>query len=167
MDNEGLDHLGTYLNDHLAGSVIALDLLERLEASHDEPELKSFFRQLHGDVAADREKLEKLMAGLNLDESKMRKASGWLSEKFTELKLRFDDPRGGSLRLFEALELLSLGIEGKRTLWLTLAALAPSSPVLQILNYEQMAERAQKQRDRVEELRIEIAEKALAPKQSD
>jgi hypothetical protein len=167
MDEKALDHLGTYLNDHLAGSVVALDLLERLEASHDDPKLKRFFRQLHGDVAADRETLEKLMAGLNLDESKMRKASGWLSEKFTELKLRFDDPRGGSLRLFEALELLSLGIEGKRTLWLTLAALAPSSPVLQILNYEQLAERAQKQRDRIEDLRIEIAQKAIAPKQSD
>lgn len=49
------------------------------------------------------------MKALNIDQSRMRKASAWLAEKFTELKLRFDDPKAGALLLFESLEALSLG----------------------------------------------------------
>jgi len=40
MDNE---HIATYLNDHLAGSVVALELLEHLEAAHDNTPLAEFF----------------------------------------------------------------------------------------------------------------------------
>jgi hypothetical protein len=36
------------------------------------------------------------------------------------LKLGIDDPPSGLLLLFESLEALSLGIEGKRSLWIAL-----------------------------------------------
>src|SRR2546423_13318996 len=107
------EHLATYLNDHLAGSVVALDLLDHLEATHSEDALCDFFRELRADVASDREELERLMKELNIEQSRTRKASAWVAEKFTELKLRFDDPKAGPLLLFESLEALSLGIEGK------------------------------------------------------
>ena len=61
-------------------------------------------------------------------ESRTRKATAWLTEKVTELKLRLDDPAGGALRLLEALEAVSLGIEGKRALWRALAAAAEDAP---------------------------------------
>jgi hypothetical protein len=64
-----------------------------------------------------RDELQGLMKHLDIGESRTRKASAWMAEKMTELKLRFDDFRGGPLQLFEALEALSLGIEGKRSLW--------------------------------------------------
>jgi hypothetical protein len=57
-------------------------------------------------VAADRDELEDLMKRLNIDQSRTRKASAWLGEKMTELKLRFGDPKDGTLRLFESLEAL-------------------------------------------------------------
>jgi hypothetical protein len=53
----------------------------------------------------------------------------------TELKLRFDDPNAGPLRLFESLEALSLGIEGKRSLWIALTAAAENTPALPSLVY--------------------------------
>jgi hypothetical protein len=46
------------------------------------------------------------MKRLNIDQSRTRKASAWLGEKMTELKLRFGDPKDGTLRLFESLEAL-------------------------------------------------------------
>ena len=154
--------LATYLNDHLAGSVVALELLEHLEAVHSREPLRDFFRQLRADIAADRDELVALMKALNIDQSRTRKASAWLAEKFTELKLRVDDPKAGALLLFESLEALSLGIEGKRSLWITLAATSESTPSLKIADYGRLQQRAQEQRDRVEELRIKTALVALA-----
>ena len=155
------EHLAAYLNDHLAGSVVALELLEHLEAAHSEDSLSNFFRALRADIASDRDELEQLMKELNIEQSRTRKALAWLTEKFTELKLRFDDPKAGALLLFESLEALSLGIEGKRSLWITLAATSETTPSLRIADYDRLQQRAQEQRDRVEELRIKTALKAL------
>ncbi len=155
------DHLATYLNDHLAGSVVALELLEHLEAAHAEDPLHDFFRELRADITADRDELEALMKTLNIDQSRTRKATAWFAEKFTELKLRFDDPKAGDLLLFESLEALSLGIEGKLGLWIALAATSETAPSLRIADYARLQHRAQEQRDRVEELRIKTALKAL------
>ena len=155
------EHIATYLNDHLAGSVVALELLDHLTATYSEADLTAFFRQLRDDIAADRDELQGLMKHLDIGESRTRKASAWLAEKMTELKLRFDDPEAGPLRLFESLEALSLGIEGKRSLWIALTAAAEKTPSLGILDYERLKQRAQEQRDRVEKLRIETASEAL------
>ena len=160
-------HLATYLNDHLAGAVLALELLEHLEGVHSEDRLGDFFKELHADVATDREELERLMKELKIDQSRTRKASAWLAEKFTELKLRFDDPKAGALLLFESLEVLSLGIEGKHSLWTALAAAAGESSSLQLTDYDRLQQRAKEQRDRVEELRIEIAPNVLAVEHLD
>jgi hypothetical protein len=156
----GHEHLATYLNDHLAGSTVALELLETLSAAP--APLADFFSQLKGEISADRQELEALMSRLEIGESRTRKASAWLAEKFTELKLRLDDPAGGDLRLFESLEALSLGIEGKKNLWLALASLTEQEPALQSLDYDRLIVRAQQQRNGVEALRLEVAKRALA-----
>jgi len=155
------EHLATYLNDHLAGSVVALELLEHLESSYAGTPLESFFKDLTAEIKADREKLEGLMSQLEIAESRPRKASAWVTEKITTLKLLLDDPADGDLRLFESLEALSLGIEGKRGLWLALAAVAERSPQFRLLNYPELISRAETQRSRVEEKRIETARRAL------
>jgi len=155
------DHLATYLNDHLAGSVAAIELLEHLESTHSEDPLHDFFRELRADIIADQGELEALMQALNIDQSRTRKASAWLTGKITELKLRFDDPQAGALLLFESLEALSLGIEGKRSLWIALAATSKTTPSLRVADYDRLQQSAQEQRDRVEELRIKTALTAL------
>ncbi|MDX6304752.1 MAG: hypothetical protein QOI77_1721 [Blastocatellia bacterium] len=161
------ENIATYLNDHLAGSVVALELLEHLEKTHSGSPLEDFFRRLHADISSDRADLQALMARLDISESRTRKASAWLAEKMTEVKLRLDDPQAGSLRLLESLEALSLGIEGKRSLWLALASAAERSTTLKIMDYRHMEHRASEQRDRVEQVRIDTARKALTPGPSD
>jgi hypothetical protein len=155
------DHIAIYLNDHLAGSVAALELLEQLLEDYSNTPLERFFEELRTDITADRQELESLMERLNVTESRTRKASAWLAGKFAELKLRLDDPAGGELRLFESLEALSLGIEGKRSLWLALAVAAEDAPSLQLLDYEHLVRRAEEQRARVETKRLEAARSAL------
>jgi len=156
-------HLATYLNDHLAGAVAGLELLEHLETAHAGTDMGRFAAELRADVAADRQELEAVMERLDAGASRTRRASAWLAEKATELKLRLDDPAGGALRLLEALEALSLGIEGKRSLWRALAAAAEDAPSLQVADYQRLAQRAEEQRRRVEEVRLKAARGALTP----
>jgi hypothetical protein len=160
------EYLATYLNDHLAGSVAAMELLDQLEKEHAGTPLQRFFAELRADVLADRQELKALMSGLQIDESSARKASAWLTEKVTELKLRFDDSSHGPLRLLQAVEVLALGIEGKKLLWRALAAAAERSVSLQSLDYERLTQRAEEQRRNIEEVRLEAAKKALIAEQS-
>ena len=161
------EHIATYLNDHLAGSVVALELIEHLQAAHAGTPLESFLAELRADVTADRHELEGLMEQLHITESRTRKATAWLTEKVTEVKLRLDDPAGGALRLMESLEALSLGIEGKRGMWLALAAVAEEADWLRVVDYERLIHRAEQQRSRVEDERLKAAKAALSELEAD
>src|SRR5438105_546827 len=94
-------HVATYLNDHLAGSVVALELLEHLERAQAGSPVARFAAELRADIAADRGELEVLMARLQVSVSRPRKVAAWFGEKMTELKLRLDDPSAGALRRLE------------------------------------------------------------------
>jgi hypothetical protein len=156
------EHLAIYLNDHLAGSIVAAELLERLESLRKE--LAEPFADLRADIEADRRELESLIDRVGVTESTPRRLTGWLAEKATQLKLwADDDPGQGPLRVFEALELVALGIDGKLALWRALSAVAEAAPALGGMDYERLAQRAIEQRQRVERFRLEAAKAALAP----
>ena len=157
------EHIAIYLNDHLAGSEVALELLEFIKAEQSGTSMESFIAELRADITADRQELEVLMVRLNVSQSRTRKATAWIGEKVTELKLHLDDPTGGPLRLLEALEALALGIHGKWSLWQALAAAAEDAPALQLVDYERLAKRAEEQRGRVETARLAAAKEALIP----
>src|ERR671917_118622 len=150
MANESLT---TYLNDHLAGSVVALELLDHLEEDGAGTAEATLLASVHADIAADRQELEAFMAQRGIAVSAPRKATGWLVEKLSEIKLRLDDAGDGALRRLEALETVSLGIAGKAALWHALAATAESAPELNGLDYARLGRRAEAQRAGVEKLR--------------
>jgi hypothetical protein len=156
------DHLATYLNDHLAGAVAAVELLEHLERAHAGTPLARLLFELRAEIEVDRETLESLMMRLHVAQSRPRQATAWLAERLAWLKLRFDDSGHGAFRLFESLEAVSLGIEGKLALWRTLAAVAPEVPDVSGLDFETLMLRAADQRGRAEALRLGAARAALA-----
>ncbi len=155
------ESLATYLNDHLAGSVVALELLERLEREGAGTAEASTLAGVHADILADRQELEGLMGQLGIAVSEPRKATAWLVEKLSEIKLRLDDPGQGALQRLEALETISLGIAGKQALWEALAAAAETVPALGQLDYARLVHRAEAQREVVETLRLRAAREAL------
>jgi hypothetical protein len=161
MTNEAL---ATYLNDHLAGSVVALQLLDHLQTDQVATAEASLLAGVQADIAADRQELEAVMAQLGITVSAPRKATGWLVEKLSEVKLHLDDAGDGALRRLEALETLSLGIAGKAALWQALAAAADQVPQLRALDYPRLGQRAAAQRDVVESLRLRAAREAFAPR---
>lgn len=157
------EYLSIYLNDHLAGSIVAIELLQHLERTYAGGPVEHFAAELRAEIEADRQELQRLMNQLNVSESRAKQATAWIAEKMTLLKLRLDDWAGGDFRLFEALEALSLGIEGKKGLWVALAGAAERSPALRLLDYTRLVERALDQRGRVEAKRLEAVAAALVP----
>jgi hypothetical protein len=154
-------HLAIYLNDHLAGATAGIELLEHLAVAYDGTDLEQFAVELQAEVVADRKELEALTARLQISQSAPRKVSAWIAEKFAQLKLRMDDHTGGPLHLLEATEALSLGIEGKRLMWRSLATASEAELELRGPDYDRLTLRAEEQRRRVEIVRLEAATAAL------
>jgi hypothetical protein len=151
----------TYLNDHLAGSVAALQLLEHLlelppRAAQEE------LREIRTEIEEDQKVLQEILKSLGGKESQLRKAAAWLTEQVGQAKLRLDDSGSGDLRLLEALEALGLGIQGKASLWRALSAVGNAAPELERINFQQLHRRAHHQFERVDALRLRVARTALA-----
>lgn len=157
-ESPGEDRLHTYLNDHLAGSVAALELLDTLIEQHSEDRFGKDFRDLRGEIAADQEVLRDLMRKVGAKESRIRKAGAWLAEKFGRAKI---GDTADSAELLQALEALALGITGKKLLWRSLTAVAPISPGLQSTDFSTLEKRAQDQFQGVESLRMQMVREAF------
>ena len=152
-----MDQLSDYLNDHLAGSVAAVELLDRLVETYTAKPLERLFRELRDDIRADQGQLEELIAKLGIKESTVRKAGAWIAEKISRPKIDLDADSKSDLGLFLALETLVLGITGKRSLWRALGAASRAVPELARLDYSGLDKRAIDQCERVEARRLEIA----------
>ena len=150
----------TYLNDHLAGSVAALELVDYLVSLHGDRDRQPL-TELRTEIEKDQEVLQRLLRDLGGKESQVRKAAAWLTEKLGQAKLRFDDHGNGDLRALEALETLGLGIQGKLSLWRALATVSREIPELSGLNLPQLQDRAADQFERVDALRLEVARATL------
>jgi hypothetical protein len=151
----------TYLNDHLAGSVAALQLVDHLLEQQPlgaDPQL----RAIRGEIQEDQKVLQGILKSVGGKESPVRKAAAWLTEQVGQAKLRLDDSGSGNLRVLEALEALSLGIQGKASLWRALATVKDIRPGLDRADFRRLERRAQHQFDRVDALRLRAARAALA-----
>lgn len=153
--------LVTYLNDHLAGSAAALELLEHLADRHAGTDLGHFFRDLHREVDGDRHVLQNLLASVGGRESGLKHVAAWVTEKAARAKLAITGTARPELELFEALETLSLGVLGKRALWRALAVLANRTDRLAGHDFDALASRAEDQYARLESHRISVAPAAL------
>lgn len=152
-----MQELTDYLNDHLAGSVGALELLDRLVDTYDGKPLGRFFRDLRDDIHQDQEQLKELIGKLGIEESAVRKAGAWFMEKLSRPKIDLDEGDKAPLGLFLALEALVLGITGKRSLWRALHAASRVMPELARVDYSGLEKRAIEQCERVEARRLELA----------
>ena len=155
-------NLATYLNDHLAGSVAALELLDNL-LEHNPAAGRDTLVEVRAEIQQDQQVLRDILNRIGSRESTARKVAAWLSEKLGQAKLRFDDSGAGDLHALEALEALGLGIQGKLSLWRALAATAGRIPALGSLDFPDLQRRAERQFERVEELRLRAARVALGP----
>lgn len=153
--------VGIYLQDHLAGSVVALELLGRATRANEENELGAFLAGLGQEIAADRDVLLEVMRILGVGPSHAKNGVAWVAEKVGRLKLNGRLLRTSPLSRVLELEALEAGITGKRSLWTNLEIL--DDPRFARFDFPRLAERAETQRAAVEEWRRRAADALRAP----
>jgi hypothetical protein len=152
--------LDSYLNEHLAGSIGALELIDHWVNAHKGEPLGRFFAQIQKEIKADQNTLREVMRTLEVEESKVRKAGAWAAEKVGRARMIIAGDEPGSLGLVLTLEGLIMGVTGKKMLWRSLAA--AKLPQLDSYNFEQLQRRAEQQVERIEAERISAARQAFA-----
>jgi hypothetical protein len=145
------DNLTTYLHDHLAGARFATSLLADLEAQNLDDQLAQFASALLSEIEEDKSTLEGVLARLESQPSVIKEASAWLTQKVGRIKFQLNSE---PFSIFEALEVLSIGILGKLALWNALKLLPSDHDAIHGIDLQFLADRALRQHDQVEQRRI-------------
>jgi hypothetical protein len=145
-----MDAMTTYLNDHLAGSTAGLDHARHLADHGGSRSFGPVMRRIADEIEEDRETLIQLMDRLGAPRNPVKVATAWVAEKAGRIKFAGVGSGDSQLGAFTALEAMSLGIEGKRSLWVTLEAVAAHYPPLGEVDFQRLIGRAEDQRSRVD-----------------
>jgi hypothetical protein len=155
-----MKELDSYLNDHLAGSVSALELLEHWAHLHESRPLGLFFSDMETEIRTDQNTLRDVMHSFGIEESNVRKAGAWVAEKAGRARLMIAGEEQGTLGLVLTLEGLLMGVTGKRLMWRALEA--AKLPQLKSYDFKELRRRAEEQIERIEAERIRAVERAFA-----
>lgn len=150
------DALLTYLDDHRAGSVGAIELLEHLV---DEDGRQGPLPPILELIQESQTTLDDLFRLLDATPSPIKRAGAWLTEKLGRLKMGVSTREG--LGRLEALEALCLGIQGQIALWRSLGMIAAGEPRIRHVDFGQLEQRARRLHMQVEALRLAAVRSAL------
>jgi hypothetical protein len=155
-----MSKLATYLNDHYAASVGAVQLARRVAGSNRGTRYGETLATLASEIDEDRQALALIMQRLGIRTDRVKATVAWSAEKLGRLKLNGQVTGYSPLSRLEELEILELGVTGKLLLWEALRRAAPAGvPEAEL---EPLIKRAQSQRRRLERQRREAAAEALA-----
>ena len=153
--------MDTYLNDHLAGAMFGSELAEHLQARTEGTSLGELMKPLASEIEEDRQTLIDLMGRMGTTRNPIKQATTWLAEQASRAKFGGLTASETGLGTFLALEALSLGVEGKVSLWTALTEVADRYPALSSINLDELRDRAQAQRDMLERERVAAGRAAL------
>lgn len=146
--------LGIYLNDHLAGALAGVELVQRSRNNNRRSEFGGELDRLLRQVREDRQTLGSVMASLHVSASPAKGAAAWFLEKLLRLKLNGRLLNYSPLSRVVELEGLSAGVEAKRLLWKALDRVAESDRRLHEFDFGSLIRRAERQRATLERLRL-------------
>jgi hypothetical protein len=152
--------LAIYLNDHLAGAALGVELARRLRSSNrGDPEFGEPLARICGEIEEDRETLIRVMERLGVERKQLKPALAVVGERLGRLKLNGQLRGYSPLSRVLELEVLASGIGGKMQLW---NALEQSfGERLDGIDFHALAERADRQGQQVEDLHLAAAQRAL------
>ncbi|MGH2976709.1 MAG: hypothetical protein ACRDLL_17870 [Solirubrobacterales bacterium] len=103
--------LAIYLNDHLAGATLGVELARRLRAGNqDDPEFGPALADVCTEIETDRETLKAVMDRLGIGQSKLKPLIAVLGERVGRLKLNGRLWGYSPLSRLDELELLQIGV---------------------------------------------------------
>jgi hypothetical protein len=150
--------VGIYMNDHLAGSTVGLELAKRAASSNEGTPLGDFLEGLANEIEGEREKLKSMMDHLGVPQNRIKVPVAWAAEKVGRLKPNGQLTGYSPLSRVVEVEGLALGVTGKLGLW---RALAATTTDLSTFDLEGLIDQARKQRDALERHRIKAAQEAF------
>ena len=153
--------LQIYLNDHLGGTTAGCELARRALSNNQGTDLGTFLRQLVIDLEEDKATLEELIQRLELKKSVFKQSAGWMAEKAGRLKLNGQITGYSDLSRLLELEGLTIGIQGKLSLWENLKTISDHDSRLATFDLDRMIERARSQQVGVEQYKTASAATAL------
>jgi hypothetical protein len=147
-------YLAIYLNDHLAGATLGLELVRRASKEHH-GELAEFLHELRDQIEQDYRALLEVMAALGVKRSRVKPAVAWAAEKMGRLKLNGQLIQRSPLTPLVELDATAAGVAGKLRLWQALREVVEDESMRARL--DDLAARAERQLAGLEPHRLAAA----------
>ncbi len=154
--------LATYLNDHLAGSMTAIDLAEKAAEKNRGSRLGVFLAELLKEIDEDRLTLEGIMERLGVEKGGVKASAGRVVEKVSRLRLHEKVTGDADLSRVLELETLIMGVTGKLQLWHSLQESTASDSRLAGVGLDTLVRRAHDQLAGLDDHHREAARSAFA-----
>jgi hypothetical protein len=158
------ERLGTYLQDHYAGSSAGIELFRRAANQHFDPVARKELTAMVEEVDNDRTALERFLAAVGKKPDPVKNAGAWVAEKLGRLKPNGELLHRSPLSDVVELEGLRLAVEGKAAGWRVLRRLAEDEYLFDKSELDRLLSSATNQIDRLEKLRMAAAERVFLRK---
>ena len=152
--------LAIYLNDHLAGATLGVELARRLRSSNQgDPEMGEPLARICAEIEEDHETLVRLMEHLQVGRDPVKPVLAKVAERLGRLKLNGQILGYSPLSRVLELEVLSGLVGAKMQLWNALEQSFGES--LDGFDFHNLAARADSQGQRLEDLHLAAAQRTL------
>src|SRR5581483_272515 len=156
------EFLGMYLNDQLALGTLWRELARRSQRNNSGTELGDALVRVSSGIAEDVETFQQIMRRLGIPMNPIKIGLAVGAERIGRLKLNGRGRTYSPLSRFEELDVLAMGLEGKKLLWATLRDLAGLASRLPDIDFAHLIERAERQRADLEPFRAQAGKEALS-----
>lgn len=155
------DSMDTYLNDHLAGAMFGSDLAEQIQKRNEGHELGDAVAPIAAEIEEDRQTLVDLMERMDTGKNAVKQVGTWIAEKASRPVFSGFTGSDQDLGNLLALESLTLGVEGKASMWKALIEVRDLYPPLLEIELEDLLTRAENQLQTLEDERRTAAKRAF------
>ncbi|WP_020416864.1 hypothetical protein [Amycolatopsis sp. ATCC 39116] len=154
-------YLAIYLNDQLALGIGWRELARRAAGNNRGTEVGDALADVATEIAEDVDTFRSIMDQLGVRQNPLKTAAVFGAERLARLK-----PNGrllaySPLSRFLELEVLTMGIDGKKQLWTTLRDLAGLADRVPGVDFDALIERAAGQRSLLEPHRVQAGTEAF------
>ncbi len=155
------ERLGTYLQDHYAGSSAGIELFRRAADQQSDPVARTALTSILAEVEDERDALERFLDAIGTKPDPLKNAGAWMAEKLGRLKVNGELIRRSPLSDVVELEALRIAVEGKACGWRVLRSLTEDEKLFDAAELDRLHDQAGRQIEQLEELRMTAANRAF------
>jgi hypothetical protein len=161
MGDDGDRFLRIYMNDQLALGIGWRELAKRAQGQNEGTPLGEALTRVATGISEDVETFEGIMLRLGFGRDRVKTTLAMAGERIGRLKPNGQLRGYSPLSRFVELDVLAMGIEGKKILWANLRDFGDLRRRLPEIDFELLIERAGRQREALEPFRARAGREAL------